>query len=94
MGQGIHLRSHKIKKIPPVLRRVKVFFSLSPQNGGDFYEGDLLKNLLQSDPQFWQSHADLYQEMKIRCQIHFSRIDDLLVSETIQMELKKAIQKF
>jgi len=35
-----------------------------PLAAGDFYQGDLLKNVLSVDPQFWQTRPDLRRTLE------------------------------
>lgn len=59
-----------------------------PLVGGDFYRGDLMKNVLSIKAEFWKEHPDLYWE-----------VDSIVVEvenlqETIEDELMPAAELF
>jgi len=59
-----------------------------PLTRGDLYRGDLLKQVLSLEPEFWRTHTELYKEVE-------KVISDLeIIRDTIENELLLAAGHF
>ena len=80
IGQQIGLRY----LVPLAIKRLKD----DPLVAGDFHRGDLLKNVLSVEPNFWREHTDLYREADmILGELEIPR-------DTITHELMRAAELF
>jgi CDI immunity proteins len=62
---------------------------------GDFHEGDLLQNVLQSNKEFWNDHPDFKREVVTIFEDNKTiLLEELDVTEEIKTDLLKAYDKF
>jgi hypothetical protein len=61
---------------------------------GDFYEGDLLENVLKSEKAFWKNHPEMKRNIIELFEINYHRLEILDIPEEIKEELKKAYNGF
>lgn len=61
---------------------------------GDFYEGDLLQNVLKSKGDFWRDHPDLKREVIEIFENNRMKLQHLDVSQQIKEGLLDAFDKF
>lgn len=61
---------------------------------GDYYEGDLLKNVLTVEPAFWVAHPDLKQKVVALFKQNASRLDSLNDEGGIKESLIQAFHAF
>ena len=61
---------------------------------GDFYEGDLLVNVLESDQKFWEIHLDLKKQVIILFQNNISLLKSFDTTEKIREKVFKAFDNF
>ncbi|MEM7102791.1 MAG: contact-dependent growth inhibition system immunity protein [Bacteroidota bacterium] len=61
---------------------------------GDLYEGDLLKNVLVSDPEYWQSEKDNWQTICDLFNANKQRIRNFDTTSSIKAEIFTAFEKF
>ena len=66
--------------IPLVLEKL----AANPLTAGDYYEGDVLLNVLKIDPNFWQKKPELRQKLE--------KIVDAI--NVVPEELRKALKQF
>lgn len=61
---------------------------------GDFYEGDLLQNVLKSKSEFWKDHPDLKREVVEIFEKNRAKLQELDVIQEIKDGLLEAYNKF
>nr|WP_254640039.1 contact-dependent growth inhibition system immunity protein [Chitinophaga sp. GbtcB8] len=61
---------------------------------GDFYEGDLLVNVLKCQCEFWKSHASNIKRMNEVVQLVADRIEDIDLLEDIKQSILSLIEKY
>lgn len=49
---------------------------------GDYYPGDLLKNVISVDASFWMEYSDLYKQFKILIKKNKQKIDEAGINVT------------
>lgn len=68
--------------------------STDPMIEGDYYSGDLLKNLLNVRDFFWDNNKTLKHEFLIILENNIDYIENFDVSDEIKIEILSSIEKF
>ena len=65
-----------------------------PLAQGDFYPGDLLKNVLGVNREFWRQHAELKQRMDVIVEKAKAKLESLDESDELEATLKAQLKSF
>lgn len=76
--------------VPLALERLREDFYAE----GDFYPGDLVKAILTSSPQFWNSNPTLQMQMIDLCRRNIENIDLVDLNEKIRSGILEAFEQF
>jgi len=86
IGQNIGLKF----TVPLALETLKT----NPFAEGDYYEGDLLKNVLEVDKGYWLENKELYKEFHAIFILNEPSLNSFDLPDEIKNKLRSAFEKF